>query len=538
MHKKFKFHDDALNAIEKGVETLAKAVKSTLGPRGKNVIITRKFAPPFCTKDGVTVAEEVVLEDHFENIGAQLLKEAASKTASAAGDGTTTAIVLAEAIFKNGLRHIKAEQNPIELQRGINIAVEKICEHLSSIASPIDSFDDVRKIATISANNDPEIGKIIGDAMEKVGKDGIITMEDSHGCETYFSVAEGMQFDRGYCSPLFVTDKEKAIAEHKNANILIINKKISTVKDIIPILQKAVHEDKLPLIVIADDIDGEALSTLVLNKVKASIPVCAVKSPAFGDRRKAILEDIAILTNATVINDDLGINLCDLTTDCFGKCKSIKISREETIIIDGEGNPEEIASRISLVKREISEATPNTYDHTKLKERLAKLVGGIAVIHVGAHTDADLTQKKARVEDALQATRAAVAEGVVTGGGAALLHSLHILDTLDVKETVRLGVDIVRKSCYAPLTEIANNCGLIGSSVALAVESESNPNYGFDAMECKFGDMREREIVDPVRVTKSALTNAASIASLLLSTSAMMVEIEDKQDFIPKSPVG
>lgn len=527
MHKTFKFDNDALDSIQRGIETLAKAVKKTLGPRGKNVVIARRYGAPLCTKDGVTVAKEIELEDLFENMGVQLIKEVASKTADNAGDGTTTAIVLAEAIYTLGRKAVASGANPIALQKGINLAVESVCKNLTEMATPIDSGDEVRKIATISANNDPEIGKIIGDAMDKVGRDGIITMDDASGFDTNFSIVEGMQFDKGYLSTHFVTDVAKAIAEYQNAYILMINKKISTAKDIVPILQKATHEDKLPLIVIADDIEAESLSTLVINKVRAGIPLCAIKSPAFGDRRRAIMEDIAILTGATLVTDDLGVSLCDLTTDYLGACRSIKISRDETIVIGGYGEQSAVDERVANIKTLIEQATPQTYDYDKLKERLAKLKGGIAVIHVGAHTEADLNQKKARVEDALQATKAAIAEGIVPGGGVALLNAIGSLDEIVAFPDEKLGIDIIRKACYAPATEIANNCGKSGTLIAEKIFESMDPNYGFNGMTGEFGNLKDQEVVDPVRVTKSALTNAASIASLLLSTSAMIAEIPD-----------
>lgn len=528
MHKIFKFHEDAMDSIQKGIETLAKAVKSTLGPRGKTVVIYRKFGPPICTKDGVTVAKEIDLEDDFENMGAQLVKEVASKTADQAGDGTTTAIVLAEAIFNLGRKAISSGANGNLVCKGIYRAVDTILHELTKMSTPIESSEDIRRIATISANNDKDIGNIIGDAMDKVGRDGIITMDDSPGVDTTFSVVEGMQIDRGFASQHFMTDPAKGVCEFQNAYVLIINKKISTAKDIVPILQLSTHQDKLPLVVIADDIEAEALSVLVLNKIKAGLPVCAIRSPAFGDRRKAILEDIAILTGAQLVTDDLGISLSDLTTDYLGACKSIRISREETIIMGGYGKKEDVDTRVAQIKREITEKTPNTYDYEKLKERLAKLVGGIAVIHVGAATEAALIEKKARVEDALQATKAAVAEGIVVGGGVALLRAIDALDDLDVKGDEAIGVDIIRRAAFAPATEIANNAGKSGNMIAEKIYENKDQNYGFNGLTGEFGDLKAQEVIDPVRVTKSALINASSISVLLLNTSAMIGEVDNK----------
>lgn len=524
MPKIFQFTEDALKSILKGVRTLAKAVKVTLGPKGRNVVINKSFGSPLSTKDGVTVAKEIALKDKFENMGAQLVKEVASKTSDKAGDGTTTAIVLAEAIFTLGSKNVSAGANPMVLQKGINLAVETVNAELTRLAVPVNSSDEVRQIATISANNDPEIGKIIAEAMEKVGKDGIITVSDAKGIDTVLSVVEGMQFDKGYLSPYFVTNPEEMSVELSNAYVLIVDKKLSAVKDVVPILEKAMEKGPRPFLIIADEVDGEALATLVVNKLKAGLPVCAVKSPGFGDHRKAMLQDIAVLTGATVVSDEVGLDITEVDLTVLGQAKTIKITKEETTIIDGKGSNAQIQERVSQVKAEISNPQTSSYEKEKLEKRLARLVGGVAIIEVGAATETELNEKKARVEDALHATRAAVAEGIVPGGGVALLRAIAALDKLKVTGDEAVGVDIIRKAAFAPATEIANNCGKPGNLIAEKIYESKDPNFGFNGLTGNFGDLRKEEVIDPVRVTKSALTNAASIASLLLTTAVMITD--------------
>lgn len=515
-----KFKEDALKSIQKGVETLAKAVIVTLGPKGRNVVITRGFGTPLSTKDGVTVAKEINLVDKFENMGAQLVKEAASKTADIAGDGTTTAIVLAKAILSEGIKNVIAGANPMSLKKGIETAVTTMNQALDAIAIPVSNPEEVRQIATISANNDPEIGGIIAQAMEKVGKDGTITISEAKGLETELDVVEGMQFDKGYSSPYFITNAEKMIAELENAFILITDKKISTVKEIVPLLEKLLQKGTQPLLIIAEDVDGEALATLVVNKLQKGLPVCAVKAPAFGDRRKSILQDIAILTGATVITEELGMKLEDVDLNNLGRAKKIKVSKEDTTIVDGAGAPKLVQERIAQIRTEIANSTSD-YDREKLEERLAKLVGGVAVINVGAATETELKEKKARVEDALHATRAAVAEGIVPGGGVALLRAVKSLDNLKVSAEERIGVDIIRKAAFAPAAAIAFNCGEQGDLIAIKIFEGVK---GYNGLTGEFSDLMKDGVVDPVKVTKSALTNAASIAGLLITIDCMITE--------------
>ncbi len=522
MAKMLQFNEEALKSILKGVKTLAKAVIVTLGPKGRNVVINKGFGAPLSTKDGVTVAREIALKDKFENMGAQLVKEASSKTSDVAGDGTTTAIVLAEAIYSFGVKNVIAGANPMSVKRGIDKAVEKMTEALDKLATKISKPEEIKQIAAISANNDPEIGSIIAEAMEKVGKDGTITIAEAKGIDTTLDVVEGMQFDKGYLSPYFVTNAEKMTVEYDNALILITDKKLSNARDLVPILEKAMEKTQRPMLIIADDIEGEALATLVVNKLKAGLPLCAVKAPAFGDRRKAMLEDIAVLTGGKVVTEEIGLLLEEVGLEVLGKAKKIKISKEETTIADGAGNPKTIQERIGQVRAEIANCTSD-YDREKLEERLAKLVGGVAVINVGAATEAELKEKKARVEDALHATRAAVAEGIVPGGGVALLRAVKSLDKLKLPGEEQIGIEIIREAAFAPATAIANNCGKPGNLIAEKI-FEKEGAWGYNGLTDTFGDLLKEGVVDPVLVTKSALINAASIAGLLITIAAMITE--------------
>ena len=531
MAKMLQFNEEALKSILKGVKTLSKAVIVTLGPKGRNVMINKGFGAPLSTKDGVTVAKEIVLKDKFENMGAQLVKEASSKTSDVAGDGTTTAIVLAEAIYSLGVKNVIAGADPMSVKRGIDKAVEKMNEALDKLATKISKPEEVKQIATISANNDPEIGAIIAQAMEKVGKDGSITVTEAKGIDTTLDVVEGMQFDKGYLSPYFITNAEKMTVELDNALILITDKKLVSARDIVPILEKVMEKGQRPLLIIADDVESEALATLVVNKLKGGLSLCAVKAPAFGDRRKAILEDIAIVTGGTLVTEDVGLKLEDVGLEVLGSAKKIKIGKDVSIIIDGAGQSKKIQERISQVKAEISNSSSD-YDKDKLQERLAKLSGGVAVINLGAATESELKEKKARVEDALHATRAAVAEGIVPGGGVALLRAVRALDSLKLQGDEKIGVDIIREAAFAPATAIANNCGKPGNLIAEKV-FEKEGSFGYNGLTDAFGDLLKEGVIDPVLVTKSALTNAASVSGLLITIAAM---ITDKPQ--PKAKAG
>lgn len=522
MAKMLQFNEEALKSILKGVKTLAKAVIVTLGPRGRNVVINKGFGAPLSTKDGVTVAKEIALKDKFENMGAQLVKEASSKTSDVAGDGTTTAIVLAEAIYSAGVKNVIAGANPMSVKKGIEKAVEKVNGALNKIATKIGNPQEVNQIATISANNDPEIGAIIGSAMEKVGRDGTITIAEAKGIDTHCDFVEGLQFDKGYLSPYFITNAEKMSVEFDNALILITDKKLSNARDLVSILEQAMEKTQRPLLVIAEDVDSEALATLVVNKLKGGLSLCAVKAPAFGDRRKAMLEDIAILTGATVVSEEVGLNLEEVGLEVLGKAKKIKITKEETTIVDGAGSEEQIQKRISQLRAEIANCKSD-YDRQKLEERLAKLVGGVAVINVGAATEAELKEKKARVEDALHATRAAVAEGIVPGGGVALLRAVKALDQLKLQGDEAIGVEIIREACFAPAIAIATNCGKQGNLIAEKI-FEKEGSWGYNGLTDTFEDLLKAGVVDPVLVTKSALTNAASVAGLLITIAAMITD--------------
>lgn len=527
--KNIKFKEDARQKIFKGVRTLASAVKVTLGPKGRNVVIDSKFGPPKITKDGVTVAKEIELEDKHENMGAQMVKEVASKTADKAGDGTTTATVLAEAIYQEGLRNVTAGANPMEVKKGIELAVNTVTEELKKISKPIKDAKEIEQVATISANGDAEIGSIIAKAMDRVGKDGTITVEEAKGFETTLEVVEGMNFDRGYVSAYFVTNAETLVTEYENAYVLVYDKKISAMKEFLPVLQAAAESGR-PLVVIAEDLDGEALATLVVNRLRAGLKVVAVKAPGFGDRRKAMLEDIAILTGAQFVSEEIGIQLEKVTLDMLGTIKKVIVKKEDTTLIDGAGDKKAINERIALLKRQISEATSD-YDKEKLQERLAKLSGGVAVIRVGAATEVEMKEKKDRVDDAKEATKAAVEEGIVPGGGTALLRCLPVLEKAIASLTgdVKIGAEIIARALSYPIRQISENAGKEGSIVIQKVAS-MGPQEGYDAREDVYGNMIEKGIVDPTKVVRCALQFAASIAGLLLTTEAIITEeIEEKE---------
>ena len=534
MGKMLQFNEEALKSLLRGVKTLAKAVIVTLGPKGRNVVIGKDFGSPSSTKDGVTVAKEIVLKDKYENMGAQLVKEAASKASDVAGDGTTTAIVLAEAIFSEGVKNVSAGANPMDLKRGIEKAVKAIEESLNRLAKPIKTPEEIEQIARISANNDSAIGAIIGEAMAKVGKDGIVTIGEAKGIETTLDVVEGMQFDKGYISPYFITNAEKMSVEFDNPAILITDKKLSNAKELVPILEKAMEKGSRPLLIIADDIDGEALATLVVNKVKGGLPLCAVKAPAFGDRRKSMLEDLAILTGATVICDEMGYNIEEVGLEVLGSAKRVKISKDDTTIVDGSGSPKAIQARAAQIKAELSQPTVSDYDREKLEERLAKFAGGVAVVNVGAVTETEANEKKDRIEDALHATRAAALQGIVPGGGVALIRAAKALDALDVHGDEAIGVDIIRKACFAPAVAIANNCGKMGNLIAEKV-AEKEGSFGYNGLTDQFSDLVKDGVIDPVLVTKSALIHAASIAGMLITISAMITD-KPEPNKTPVSP--
>ena len=522
MSKMLQFSEEALKSVLKGVKTLAKAVMVTLGPKGRNVVINCGSGSLISTKDGVTVAKEMALKNKFENMGVQLVKEASSKTADVAGDGTTTAIILAEAIYSEGFKCVMAGANPVAIKRGIDKAVTELCRSLDDLAIKIEKPDEMKQIATISANNDSEMGSFISQAMEKVGKDGIITIGEAKGFETTLDIVEGLQFDKGYLSPYFVTNPGKMAAELDHPLILMTDKKISSIQEIVPLLEKVMEKEQRPLLIIADDVDGEALATLVLNKVKSGLPLCAVKAPAFGDRRQALLQDIAILTGGTVISEEFGLTLKMFELSMLGQAKRVKIGKETTTLTEGAGSSQEIQNRIQEIKGAIAVATSDN-EIKNLKERLAKLSGGIAVIHLGAATETELKEKKARAEDALCATRAAVAEGVVPGGGVALIRAVKILEKLSLEGDEKMGVEVVKKAAFAPAIAIANNCGRQGNVIAEKI-SERQGAWGYNGFTDEFADLMKEGVIDPVLVTKSALTNAASIAGLLLTTAAMVTD--------------
>jgi chaperonin GroEL len=521
--KELHFNVEARAALKRGVDQLAEAVKVTLGPKGRNVVIDKKFGAPTITKDGVTVAKEIELSDPIENMGAQMVKEVATKTSDIAGDGTTTATVLAQAIFREGLKNVTAGSNPMALKRGIDKAVAAIVEELKKISVPISGKKEIAQIGAISANNDVEIGALIAEAMEKVGKDGVITVEEAKGLETTLETVDGMQFDRGYLSPYFVTDPEKMEAVLEGAMILIHDKKISSMKDLLPVLEKVAQLSK-PLLIIAEDIEGEALATLVVNKLRGTLRVCAVKAPGFGDRRKAMLQDIATLTNGKVISDEIGFKLENAVITDLGQAKRLVIDKDNTTIIDGAGDTKDIEGRVKEIRGAIDKSTSD-YDKEKLQERLAKLAGGVAVINVGAPTEAEMKEKKARVEDALHATRAAVEEGIVPGGGVALIRAQSALKDLKVAERdEQIGVDIVRKAIEEPLRAIVSNAGGEGSIVVEKIRTAKEKNFGYNALTDVYEDLVQAGVIDPTKVTRTALQNAASIAGLLLTTEALIVE--------------
>jgi len=532
--KQLLFDEAARQEILKGVEILAKAVKATLGPKGRNVVIDKKFGSPTITKDGVTVAKEIELSNPYQNIGAQLVREVASKTSDIAGDGTTTATVLAEAIYREGLKHVTAGANPVSLQRGIQKAVEAAAEQLAKIAKKVKDKEEIKQVATVSANWDTAIGDIIAEAMDKVGKDGTITVEEAKSIETTLDVVEGMQFDKGYLSPYFVTNAETLEVKQDDAYILLYEKKISSLKDLLPILEKVAKTGK-PLLIVSEEVEGEALATLVVNKLRGTINVCAVKAPGFGDRRKAMLEDIAILTGGRLITEDLGIKLESLELADLGRAKSVVVEKENTTIIEGAGKNSEIQGRVNQIRRQIEETTSD-YDREKLQERLAKLAGGVAVIHVGAATETEMKEKKARVEDALHATRAAVEEGIVAGGGVALLRTLPAIEALKLGITdEQIGVDIVRRAVEAPLRELARNAGVEGGLIVQEVRRRKG-NEGYNVATGEYEDLVKAGVVDPKKVTRSALQNASSIAGLLLTTEAVITEIPEKKEKPPADP--
>jgi len=534
--KKIAFGTDARTAIQKGVSKLAKAVKITLGPCGRNVVLEKSFGSPTVTKDGVTVAKEIELEDSYENMGAQMVKEVASKTSSVAGDGTTTATILAESIFDEGLKNITAGANAMQVKRGIEKAVDAIVNELFEMSTPVKSTKQIEQVATCSANQDVEIGKKLAEAMNKVGKDGVITVEEGQSLETVVELLEGMQFDKGYLSPHFINNLENMTVVLEKPYILVNEKKISSVKSLVPLLEKVSQQGK-PLLIIAEDVEGEALATLVVNKLRGILQVAAVKAPGFGDRRKALLSDIATLTGGEAIFEDLGLQLENIELRQLGRAKRITIDKDTTTIIEGGGSTEAITGRIEQIKNEIDNSTSD-YDIEKLQERLAKLAGGVAQINVGAATEAEMKEKKARVEDALHACRAAVEEGILPGGGVPMLRALPALDKVKASGDAKIGVDIVRRALVAPIKQIAENAGLDGSIVAQKVMDSKEKNFGYDALRKQYGDMAKFGVIVPTKVERVALQNGASIASLLLTTDAIVSEIPEKKETPPAAPGG
>ena len=529
------YSSDARQALKRGVDQLAEAVKVTLGPKGRNVVIEKKFGAQTVTKDGVTVAKEIELTDPFENMGAQMVKEVASKTSDVAGDGTTTATVLAQMIFNEGMRNVTAGANPMDLKRGIDVAVKSVVDSLKGMSKTVTDRKEIAQVAAISANNDSTIGDLIADAMEKVGKDGVITVEEAKTTETNMEVVEGMQFDRGYISPYFVTDPDNMEALLEDPLILIYDKKISAMKDLLPILEKVAQMGK-PLLVISEDIEGEALATLVVNKLKGTLKVAAVKAPGFGDRRKAMLEDIAILTGGRVIAEEAGFKLENATTADLGSAKRIRIDKDNTTIVEGAGATKDIQGRIGQIKKQI-ETTTSDYDREKLQERLAKLAGGVAVLNVGAATEIELKEKKARVEDALHATRAAVEEGIVPGGGVALLRSIPALDKVKLVDDQKVGLEIIKRALEEPVRQIVNNSGLEGSVIVQKLK-EQEGNAGFNALTEKYEDLMVAGVIDPTKVVRIALENAASVSGLLLTTEALVAEKPEEEKAGPPMPPG
>jgi chaperonin GroEL len=536
MAKQFEFNEQALKSLLRGVKTLAKAVIVTLGPKGRNVVMAKDSGSPLSTKDGATVAKEIVLKSKFENMGAQLVKEAAEKASDVAGDGTTTAIVLAEALFVEGVKNVMAGVDPMDLKRGLDRAVEAVNKSLDALATAVKKPEEIRQIASISGNNDPNIGVIIGEAIQRVGRDGIVTIGDAKGIETHLEVVEGMQFDKGYLSPYFITNPEKMSVELENPLILITDQKISNTKDLVPILERVMERGSRPLLIVAEDVEGEALAALVINKVKAGAPLCAVKAPGFGDRRKAMLEDLAILTGATLVSEELGYILKDTGPEMMGSAKKVKIMKEESLIIDGAGRAKEVQRRVAQIKHEIEESSSD-YDREQLEARLAKLMGGVAVIQVGAMTESEANEKKARIEDALHATRAAVAQGVVPGGGVALIYAAKALDLLKLTGDEAIGVEIVRKALSAPAAAIALNCGKNGQWVVEKIKEQTG-GFGYNGLTDQFSDLVKEGVLDPVLVTKSALTHAASVASMLLTISLIVVDKPEPAKKKTSSPMA
>ncbi len=537
MAKEIKFNIEARDLLKKGVDILADSVKVTLGPKGRNVVLDKKFGAPQVTKDGVTVAKEIEVEDPFENMGAQMVKEVASKTADNAGDGTTTATILAQSIYDVGLKNVTAGANPMDLKRGIDLAVAKVVEHLKEMSRTVgDDTKKIEQVAAISANNDSAIGKLIAEAMEKVKKEGVITVEEAKGIETTVEVVEGMQFDRGYISPYFITDTEKMEAVLENPYILLHDKKISTMKDLLPILE-ATSQAGRPLLIIAEDIDGEALATLVVNKLRGSLRVAAVKAPGFGDRRKEMLEDIAILTGGTVISEEKGLKLEHTTLDMLGQTEKITIDKENTTIVNGAGDPAKIEARVKQIKKQI-EASTSDYDKEKLQERLAKLAGGVAVLYVGAASEVEMKEKKDRVDDALSATRAAIEEGIIPGGGVAFIRSIGVLDGLKGEnEDQNIGIAIVRRALEEPIRMIVENAGVEGSIVVAKVK-EGKDDFGYNARTDQYENLLEAGVIDPTKVARIALENAASVAGMLLTTECVVTEKEEENPAPPAAAPG
>jgi len=534
--KEILYDAQAREKLKKGVDKLANAVKVTLGPKGRNVVIEKSFGSPVITKDGVTVAKEIELTDKFENMGAQMVKEVASKTSDVAGDGTTTATILAQAVFQEGVKLVAAGRNPMAIKRGIDKAVEGIVAELATLAKPTRDQKEIAQVGTISANSDATIGNIIAEAMNKVGKEGVITVEEAKGLETTLDVVEGMQFDRGYLSPYFVTDPEKMVCEMDDPFILINEKKISTMKDLLPVLEQVAKMAK-PLLIVAEDVEGEALATLVVNKLRGTLQVCAVKAPGFGDRRKAMLQDIAILTGGQAVSEDLGIKLESIGLADLGRAKRVVIDKENTTIIDGSGKAEDIKARVKQIRAQADETT-SSYDKEKLQERLAKIVGGVAVINVGAATETEMKEKKARVEDALNATRAAVEEGIVPGGGVALVRCLKALDKIKPADDDEIaGIEIVKRACEAPLRQISGNAGFEGSIVVAKVR-DGKEGFGFNAATGQYEDLIKAGVIDPKKVTRIALQNAASVSGLLLTTEAAIAEKPEPKKDMPPMPGG
>ena len=535
--KDVKFDTDARDRMLRGVNILADAVKVTLGPKGRNVVIEKSFGAPRITKDGVSVAKEIELQDKFENMGAQMVKEVASRTNDEAGDGTTTATVLAQAIIKEGLKAVAAGMNPMDLKRGIDMATAKVVESIKAASRPVKDSDEVAQVGTISANGEAQIGRFIADAMQKVGNEGVITVEENKGMDTEVEVVEGMQFDRGYLSPYFVTNADKMVAELEDALILLHEKKLSSLQPMVPLLEAVIQSQK-PLIIVAEDVEGEALATLVVNKLRGGLKIAAVKAPGFGDRRKAMLQDIAILTGGQVISDDLGMKLENVTIDMLGRAKKVSINKDNTTIVDGAGDKAEIEARVAQIRTQIEE-TSSDYDREKLQERVAKLAGGVAVIRVGGSTEIEVKERKDRVDDALNATRAAVQEGIVVGGGVALVQAGKVLEGLKgANSDQNAGIVIVRRALEAPLRQIAENAGVDGAVVAGKVRESSDKNFGFNAQTEEYGDMFKFGVIDPAKVTRTALEDAASVASLLITTEAMIADKPADKAAAPAMPGG